>query len=186
MPGPGHVRAQNALFQNWSASGTCTPIFLEAEQQPSMVVSADTIRPGCERKGFFRIGILPIVVMDGVTIEIRKPEALRENLVHLDRWLADRDGKRLEIRNAKLLVCASVTNSLEVGRIKIASGGKWELLDGVRLASGTNSVQAGWATLQITGPESGCLVLGITPVSKLMIPWNWSGSPGEGIRSPES
>lgn len=178
--GLGHVRAQNDLFQSWSASGTCTPFFVGSEQEPSMMVSVDTVRPGCERKGFFRIGILPIVVMDGVTIEVRKPEALRENLVHLDRWLSERDGKRLEIRNAKLLFCASMTNTLEAGCVKIVPGGKWELLDGVRFSSGTNQVRADHAFLQITGPASGSLVLGSMPGSEILIPWNWTGPSGGG------
>jgi hypothetical protein len=151
------------LLGNVWARGAKITIYQGTEQQPSMIVRANTIFRDYQRKSFFRIGVLPIGVMEGVTLEVRDVESITNSLAQLDHWLGPRAGSRLELRQVTIQIAATVTNRLQAGRIHVLPGGKWELVDDVRLQVGTNQMQAAHATLQVAGERTGTLVMATTP-----------------------
>lgn len=149
----GNFRIHDALF----------PFYAGAEPKLCTVVRVEDIYTDCERRGFFRIGILPLEVMEGVGIEIRNPETAGDGLAQLHHWLESQGARRVELRRVKFLVDSTVTNRVEAGRIRVAADGTWQLLDGVKLVSGTNETKAARATLQISGEQAGELVLETQP-----------------------
>lgn len=131
--------------------------------KPSMIVRVDSIFTDYERKGFFRIGVLPLEVMEGVTFEVCRPEPVTNSLAQLQDWIGSQAAKRLEFRKVSFLAVAGGTNRLDSGRARIGSDGKWELLDGVRFLSGTNQLEAARATIQMAGEATGQIIMGSTP-----------------------
>ena len=155
--------ASDLLSGRFKARGVVTAFYERTELTPSMIVRADDIYTDYERKGFFRIGILPVGVMEGVTFELHHPESLTNSLAQMRDWLGSQAAKRLEFRKVNFMTFAGVTNRLESGRARFISGGRWELLDGVRLLSGTNQLAAPRATLQVAGNQCGQLVMATDP-----------------------
>ncbi len=138
-------------------------LYSGTEAEPAAVVRLDRVYTDYERKGFFRIGILPIGVMEGVTFELQHPESVTNGLAQVDKWLGARAARRLELRRVSFLVSAPTTNRLDTGRVRPAADGKLALLDGVNFLSGTNQVRAARGVLQVAGEEVGQLVLETTP-----------------------
>ena len=161
-----HTYAQPAadlLTGGFNLKGGVIGLYDGTETEPTVVIRLDEVHKDYERKGFFRIGLLPIGVMKGVTFELHHPESVTNSLAQLHQWLGAGAGKRLELRRVSFLVSAPETNRLETGRARLAADGKLALLDGVRFASGTNQIRAGRGVLQITGAQAGQLVLETTP-----------------------
>jgi hypothetical protein len=116
-----------------------------------------------ERKGFFRIGVLPMVVMKGVTFEIKQPALATNALTTLRSWTGRSGASRLELRQVVILVDSELTNRLSVGCIHLGAEGQWELRDGVTLCAGSKEIHSPQGTLQVTGENTGRLVLNISP-----------------------
>jgi hypothetical protein len=138
-------------------------LYSGTEAEPTTVVRLDQVRKDYETKGFFRIGILPIGVMEGVTFELHHPESVTNSLAQLHQWLGPRAAERLELRRVSFVVSAPVTNRLDTGRARLAADGRLELLDGVIFVSGTNRMRAARGVLQISGAQAGRLVMETTP-----------------------
>lgn len=155
--------AGGLLSAPWNVRGAVIPLYVGREAQPSVVVRAERIYTDYQRKGFFRIGVLPIAVMEDVAIEVRQPESLTNGLARLHHWLGSWDANRLEVRRAALFVAGTVTNRLEAGRIRVRSGGTWELLDGICYRSGTIEKRAARGVLQVTGERTGQLRMAAEP-----------------------
>lgn len=150
---------------SWKARDVVIPFFMAPEQEPSLVLRVEKIYTDYERRGFFRIGVLPVGVMEGVTFDVRQVASITNSLARLHRWLGPGAANRLEFRQVSLQIAGTVTKRLRAGRIQVLPGGKWELLDGVSFSEGTHNVQAAHATLQIAGEQTGTLVMAGT------LPW---------------
>lgn len=131
---------------NSRVQGAVIPVYLGTASDPALVVRADKIYRDYQRKGFFRIGVLPIAVMEGVTFEVRHVELVTNRLARLEHWIDPRASRRLELRQATIRMAGTVTNELRADRIHIVPGGTWALVDDVRLQLGTNEVRAARAT----------------------------------------
>ena len=134
-----HACAQSAaglLGGELALKGGVINLYSGAETEPATVVRLDQVRKDYETKGFFRIGILPIGVMDGVTFELHHPESVTNSLAQLHQWLGPRAAKSLELRRVKFVVSAPVTNRLETGRAQLAADGRLALFDGVTSCPG--------------------------------------------------
>jgi hypothetical protein len=159
------------LSGRFSARGIVTAFYEGTEQPPSLVVRIESVYTDYERKGFFRIGLLPVGVMEGVALELNHAEYATNSLAHLHQWLGPHSGKTLELRRLTLLVPAGVTNRLESARARVGAGGKLDLFDGVSLVSGTNHLRAARGTLQVTGARAGEVVLEtIPPCTNSLLP----------------
>jgi hypothetical protein len=114
-----------------------------------------------ERRGFFRIGLFPVGVLEGVTFEPRDLSSPSGGLAAFRRWLGAGADKHVELHGVTLLL--SATNRLEAGTLRCLADGRWELRKGVHFISGANDLRAPVATLQWTGNRAGQLVLQTTP-----------------------
>jgi hypothetical protein len=160
------VCAQPAAYLvagGFNLRGGVIDLYGGTEAEPAMVVRLDKVYNDYQTKGFFRIGLLPIGVMEGVTFELQHPDSVTNGLAQMHQWLGARAAKRLELHRVKFLVSAPVTNRLETGRARVATGGRLELFDGVSFVSGTNQMWAARGVLQITGEQAGQLVMETTP-----------------------
>jgi hypothetical protein len=134
-----------------------------AGQEPSVLVRLGRAYTDYERRGFFRIGALPIGVMEGVTFEVYHPDSATNGLGQLHEWLEASAAKRTEIRHLEFIWSAATTNRLEISRARFDGRGSLVLLDGVRFLSGANEMHAPGGSLQLTGEHSGRLVLTTQP-----------------------
>ena len=155
--------AADVLAGGIGLKGGVISLYSGTEEGPATVVRLDQAYADYESKGFFRIGLLPIGVMEGVTFELPHRESLTNSLAQLHRWLGARAAKRLELRRVTFLVSAPVTNRLAAGRARVSLDGTLQLLDGVNFISGTNQLQAGRGVLQVTGEQAGQLILETSP-----------------------
>jgi hypothetical protein len=145
----GRVKMEGGVFTLYSGT----------EQEAAILVRLDKAYTDYQRKGFFRIGALPISVMEGVTFEIEHPVALTKSLEELHRWLGPQGSARLEMRRLTFIVPSPTPNRLTAGRARLAGQGILELLDGVTFHSGTTQISAARGTLQIKGQTAGQLIL---------------------------
>jgi hypothetical protein len=138
-------------------------MYLESNLQCTASLRVDHVWKDYETKGFFRIGVLPMVVLKGVKFEIKQPAAATEALRTLQSWTSRRGAERLELRQVTILVNSMPANRLSVGRVHLGADGQWILRDGVTLSSGTQEIRADQGTLQVTGEKTGRLVLNTSP-----------------------
>jgi hypothetical protein len=139
------------------------PIYRDAETTPVAILWADRIYTDYERKGFYRIGVLPVSVMEGVALEICRPDEVVGSLPAISHRFEEQFANRFEIRGLKLRIAPSPAACLEAGRARAGREGCLELLDGVRIIRGTNLFQAKAARVQLTGPDAGRVILKTTP-----------------------
>jgi hypothetical protein len=138
-------------------------MYSSTDAEPPTVVRFDQAYRDYESRGFFRIGILPMAVVEGVTFELGRSKSITNSLEQMQRWLRPRTAGKLELRRATFLVPGPVTNRLESGRASLVADGRLALLDGVSFISGTNRVQAARGALQVIGAQAGLLVLETSP-----------------------
>jgi hypothetical protein len=162
----GFLPARGQAVVDWmqaarGAQHLVIPRYSEPDKTLYAVIRVDKVYTEYEKRGFFRIGALPVAVLEGVTYEVRDPGPAAKYLAGLRSWLGGEAGQHVELRGVKLV--ASPNNRLEGGRLLFLDNNQWELADGVRLISGTNEFRAGSATLQVAGAQAGELVLRTTP-----------------------
>ncbi|MGD0816209.1 MAG: hypothetical protein ABSA83_21670 [Verrucomicrobiota bacterium] len=157
----GAQNVSDLLHQGMSLQRAVIPLYPIGSFKPSIIVRVDRAFMDYQHKGFFRIGFLPIGVLDGVTIEARDTAAPFASLACLRRWLGSKAGQRIEMRRVKFLI--SPGKSLEAGLARCGAGDRWELLGGVRFVSGDGEVQAPQATLELAGPRGAQVILETTP-----------------------
>ena len=143
--------------------GVKLDFYCDAQLEPVARVRIAQVSKAYERKGFFRIGALPIIAMDDVSIEIADCDLAISALAKVENWLCSHDRHELELRHLKVRFGSSPTNLLESGRAVIVSAGEWQLTDQVRFSCGTNLWSAARATLQPSGPHAGQLTLNLAP-----------------------
>jgi hypothetical protein len=158
--------AQGQSVADWLPAGlgmrhAAIPIYSDPDQKLSMVVRVDQTYTEYEKRGFFRIGALPVAVLEGVTFEIKDPAPAAKSLARLRGLLGAEAGNHVELRQVKFVV--SPGSSLEGGRVLFLGDDRWELVNGVRLVSGTNEMRAEKATLQVAGEQAGQVILQTTP-----------------------
>lgn len=146
------------------AEGVTLSFHADLENPPAVTLKVERVYTDYARKGFYRIGILPLAVLEGVTIQVHHPEFVTNSLAAVHTWIGSREARRLEMRNVSIVVGQSGTNLLQSGRGRVLSGGRWELFDSVRWHSGTNQITASKAMLQVTGSRTGELIWSTNPI----------------------
>jgi hypothetical protein len=157
----GAQSVSDLLQQGVSVRRAVVPLYTTGSFKLSAVVRVDRAYMDYQRKGFFRIGMFPVGVLDGVTFEARDTADPFASLASMRRWLGTRAGQRIEMRRVKLLF--SPTNRLEAGLARCVAGDRWELLNGVRFVSGAGEIRAPRATLELGAPQGGRVVLETVP-----------------------
>jgi hypothetical protein len=145
--------------------GVVVPFAPEGAREPSAILRVQRVYTDYETKGFFRIGVLPMEVMEGVALEVRHPRELAGTLEDLHRWLGAKSAKRLQLRDFSLVLPASGpnTNRLEAARVRIRDNGRWELPGAVSYSFGESRISATHGSLQVTGPAAGLLTVEASP-----------------------
>lgn len=144
---------------NSKAEKVAASFYFGKERTPSLVIRANRIYTDYERKGFYRIGLLPLQVLEDVTIEVRRSDFVIGNSDQLTKWFTTRAATRTEIRNFTILTGTEEQTRLTSSLARITSQGDCDLFGLVRLHSGTNITTASHATLKLGGPQIGELIL---------------------------
>jgi hypothetical protein len=159
----GAQSVSDLLQQGVSVRRAVVPLYTTGSFKLSAVVRVDRAFMDYQHKGFFRIGLFPIGVLEGVTFEARDTADPLASLACVRRWLGTKAGQRIEMRRVKFLF--SPTSRLEAGLARCVAGDRWELLNGVRFVSSAGEVQAPRATLEMAGPRGGRVILETVPRS---------------------
>jgi hypothetical protein len=158
------ARGQTAVDWIQAARGAqhlVIPRYSESDKKLYAVISVDKVYTEYEKKGFFRIGALPVAVLEGITYEVKDPGPAAKNLASLRSWFGGDTASNVELRGVKFV--ASPNSRLEGGRLLFLDNDRWQLVNGVRLISGANEVRAESATLQVAGARIGEVILQTTP-----------------------
>jgi hypothetical protein len=158
------ARGQSVLDWAQAAHGAqnlVIPRYGDTNKLLYAVIRVDKVYTEYEKKGLFRIGILPVAVLDGVTYEVKDPAPAAKNLVRLRSWLGGDTGKHFDLRGVKIV--ASADSRLEAGRLQFLDNDRWQLAGGVRLISGPKELRADSATLRVAGDRAGELILQTVP-----------------------
>lgn len=121
-----------------------------------------------ERRGFFRIGLLPIAVVENVQIQIQSAECLTNALFALHDWNQPAPGvRRLELRNVEIKLIGEKQPRLSAAGARVGQDGVLELSTvSVFNATGPQT-SIPKAALQVAGSSAGWLR------------WNVDGHPQE-------
>jgi hypothetical protein len=128
-----------------------------AELQPVAVFRAERIFGDYQRRGFFRIGALPLLVLDGLSIELHDPARLPNALTTLsERFNALRSAKKaVEGRDFRLSFAAEKAGGLRASRVRLESATAWHLQEGTIQPAGGALIRFRQGTLTIAGPQAG-------------------------------
>lgn len=131
--------------------GMVFPIYTRPSPEPESILSVSNIHLDFQRKGFFKIGMMPVLVLDGVVLSLRNTNILSSNMTQFSHWIQQDKAKRFELRNFVLRNETSKTNLLEAGVVRFLPDGGWQLANGIRGISGSNLVEMPAANYRIAG-----------------------------------
>ena len=133
------------------------PVYLDFSSPAVAVLRADRIYPTHQRWGYFRIGLLPMLACDGVTLEVCDAEKAAQALAELrDNLKSQANGTIVEMRQVAIRFTPETTPRLTAAVMHLQDHGQWQLSD-VAFQSGTNVVHAARALLQVSGEQAGRL-----------------------------
>ncbi len=150
--------ASDLLYGRLKANGIITAFYDGSNSTPAIVFRANKLYTDYERVGFFRIGVLPIVVIEDLTIELQRPEYITGIITNMHSWIGEQAANHLEIRKIKILVTNGTTNYLQSGKAKFLSDYSCEFLDGVHVCVGNIQISAPSAKLQSSDKEQGMII----------------------------
>ena len=121
-----------------------------------------------ERRGFFRIGLLPMLVAENVQVQIRSADCLTNGLLALHSWNQLSAGvRRLELRNLEIGLFGEKQPRLSATSAHAGQDGILELLNVSVFSATGQQTSIPNANLQVAGPSAGWLR------------WNFDGHPQE-------
>lgn len=156
----GWFPASGSELPSWKETklkGVMVPLYLKNRSDPSAVIRIGRIFSSYQRKGFFRIGVLPILVAEDVKIELWQPEQVAESLAATRGWIGAHAAKEaMEWRRLSLFLPGQTSPCLKAGRVQPSDHGQWRLFD-VELHPGPKTIHLPTAFLQTTGKDAGRL-----------------------------
>ena len=142
------VCAQNLQISQYSPGG-------------SSVVSKVTVGrlfTGYGRLGFFRIGLLPLLVAEDVRMEINSADALTNVLSGLHSWARpDAAAQRLRLMNLEIVLSGGNQSHLRAATGQLGDDGAMQLRSVSLDDASGHQICLSAATLQLTGPVKGWL-----------------------------
>jgi hypothetical protein len=140
------------------AKGLTFPLYSPASPQPTAIVRVGGFRTEFLRKGFFRIGALPVRVAEDVSVEIIDLAQATNLFVNMEALLRPgRADSAWSIRRFSIRRQGSGTPILSAGAARSLSGGKWELSGDVRIMAVSEEPAPRRALLKVAGPDAGQL-----------------------------
>jgi hypothetical protein len=111
-----------------------------------------------ERRGFFRIGLLPMLVAENVQIQIQSADYLTNALLALHSWNQYSAGlRRLELRNLEIKLFGKKQPRLCAASAQIEKDGVLELSTASMFSTTGQQTSIPKATLQVAGSSAGWL-----------------------------
>jgi hypothetical protein len=157
----GTVHAQGWLPDpNIEVRNAVAPIYLEARPEPAAILRADRVATEYQRRGFFRIGALPMLVMDGLSLEFLDSNRFSNVLSSASARLsgAGEMKKPVEGRNLRVWFAPDTERRLTAQRVRLENGFTWRLHDGGIIQNGAVVIPFSEATLAVAGADIGELV----------------------------
>ncbi len=130
---PGRGLAQQPFIGVAEVTNAIVALRSEKAAQPVAVVHASRVYTDYQRRGFFKIGALPVLVLDDLKLEIREPAALTNALQNFHLRFAKSASARqaVELRRASLFYATDPRRRLRATTVRIESPDTWLLKDGV-------------------------------------------------------
>lgn len=144
-----------------AGKGIAYPVYAPEASVPIAVVRVQATRTEYQRRGFLRIGALPMLVAEQVRVEVRDPRATVAQLSGLPEWLrAPGKGRAGEVRDFQMFDPAEPSRPwLSADRVRFAPNGQWELTGVVVRGLGLAAQPFSHALLQVTGERAGQVLL---------------------------
>lgn len=152
-------------YQKNKLKGVIIPFYQGSPPQLAARFRVERVFTDYQRKGFFRIGVLPFLVAEGVSIEVRNTETMGEALEKLRGWAEVGKGRKLaEMRNVTFSFFGDEDKGLQATRVQLENDGQWAMT-GVQFRLGKEIKTIGAARMQVSGADAG------------MIRWEADGTP---------
>lgn len=144
--------------QGGKMKNAVVPVYVGEPPQLGAKFRIGRIFTDYQRKGFLRIGVLPMLVAEDVTVEIHRPEALAELLSSFQRWPGNGPSRKVvEWRNVRFIPKGGTGFRLEAASMRLDRHGQM-CLTGVRYCKEDASVvELSAAILEVTGEAPGTL-----------------------------
>lgn len=140
-----------ANLGNIKVRGLTVPIYLPGDSQSVGVIRVEKVFKDSQRRGFFRIGLFPVAVLENVRCQVNRPQdaaAILSEVSGVTRLV--RDTKGVEIRGIELRLAEADQPAVEARTAKPSPGGAWSLTGGVKLRVGSQVAQIQSASLCVT------------------------------------
>ena len=140
-----------------AARRVVVPLYADNVPTPAATLQIDELRNEFERRGFFRIGLLPLWVAQGVHIDLKDPSRLDLVLSRLARW-RPRSVRQypIEWHDVRLTVPGCIVPILEVGRLRVGPDGRLVLSDGIVLRTQGGAGERRWAAASWSAEGGPC------------------------------
>lgn len=144
------------------------PIYRTNHPQAIASIRVKGVAGDYQRRGFFRIGVLPVLVIKGLTLEIGNRADLQIVLNKVSAHIPQKTGTGhiVEGRDLLLSVGSPATDVLQASCARPDSSGVWRLEDGTFTSVARPPISFHHAVLKMTGPNTGELTCE-TPTGRL-------------------
>lgn len=136
-----------------SVSEVSVPVFRDGEALPYAVFRAKSIRSDYQRRGFFKIGLLHIVVADDFEIELARPENFLSAMEMLPAILPEIPKKAFTIHNFSVRIRGKNTPLLKAD--ELGPSKDREAFTLLRVGVSGDQRQINSAQLHLKGPDAG-------------------------------
>lgn len=150
---------------NWVGAGTkvskATAVhYASGETNPLMTVRSDRVYGDYQTRGFFRIGVLPLVMVDGLDLELHDPSRIFTAITNAPYLLGKQVNPKgaLQIRRFSLRLAGQDRALLTARTVRVMSGTTWSLGPGVLRQSNGAELFFQRAILTVAGPQAGEIV----------------------------
>jgi len=144
------------------------PIYLDNSPTPAAILRVGRVYRDFQRRGFFRIGILPVVVGEDVSIEIREPDELEQIFTKTSTIIGSfAKSDAVELHRARLLFPGQETPLVEAGRMRLEKQERLRLSSRVTIHTATKRFETTKADFLVAGPQAGQLRWGSTNVYQI-------------------
>ena len=132
-------------------------VYGEAELQPVAILQAERVFNDYQRRGFFRIGVLPMLVFEGLKLEIPDPDRLSSALTNVSKKLIFKANTKKAVEGRDFLLSCGLAKAgwLRARRVRLENSQGWELQEGTFSDGDSAPVAFSRATLVATGPQAG-------------------------------
>ncbi len=152
------------------------PFYTRDESEAIAVAQVERIFNDRQRRGFLKINVLHLTVIEGVVLHIRREDRAQESLAAAASWFVSKSAAQAhELRRVTIFFeNPQGTNRLSAARAKIQPGGTWQLQQASLHLAGQLPLELASSTLFIHGPNTGTLAYNAAGTATASPLWNRS------------